>query len=214
MSELDLYVTSIVKGIGSAEDKEDMIEELSDHLFLLKQDFIKEGYSEQEAVKKAIEQFGDSNKINSSLEKTIMPYKLMGKMILIAIGLVIALLVYKSFTDMSVLASENNELNLEITAQTIIKDETGYTYRIDLYNNEDFTIENINLLVGTHPIKAIAEPSGISVEAKKSYRFSVVLQKTKNEINDKKVYVEVRGNKINSKGYMEKIEFRKTLNLQ
>ncbi|WP_462412954.1 permease prefix domain 1-containing protein [Neobacillus sp. Marseille-QA0830] len=70
------YVNRIVAGIdGTPEDKEDMAEEMLVHLELLMEEYIGKGFSEQEAAKMAIKQFGDEENIGREMQQVLYPFR-------------------------------------------------------------------------------------------------------------------------------------------
>lgn len=68
MSEFKVYIENILNGLNlNKKQKSEMFYEFMDHLGLLKQEFMESGYSEEEAVKKATESFGDSVELKRKL---------------------------------------------------------------------------------------------------------------------------------------------------
>lgn len=75
-SELEQYVKRIVQHTEcSNEEKEDLYEELLVHLELLRDDFIQEGLSVNEAEQKAIAQFGEESEIGHGIQQAMLPYR-------------------------------------------------------------------------------------------------------------------------------------------
>lgn len=71
----DNYINQIVSGLKcSKEEKNDIKEEIKDHLTLLKTEYLEEGYSEDVAIQKALYSFGDGNHIQEGLQHSLFPY--------------------------------------------------------------------------------------------------------------------------------------------
>jgi len=76
MYEFDTYINTIIGGLKiSKEKKEELAEEFRDHLGSLKSEFIKDGFSEVESIKRAIERFGESNDIKKKLHKSLFSFR-------------------------------------------------------------------------------------------------------------------------------------------
>ncbi|MCH4889462.1 VanZ family protein [Acidaminobacter sp. JC074] len=72
MRTIDNYVKSITKSLDcSAEEKEDLRLEFIDHLSSLKDEYMIKGYTEKDAIRKAISDFGDEGIISKELNKNI-----------------------------------------------------------------------------------------------------------------------------------------------
>jgi len=72
MSQFDRYIDEIVKDIDCSEiDKKELKEELSEHLNLLKKEYIDQGFSEEEAFKMAVSNFGNPSEIGHDLSKAM-----------------------------------------------------------------------------------------------------------------------------------------------
>lgn len=71
---IETYIKHIITTLKcSEEEKVEIEEELKDHLYLLKNEYLEDGYSETEAIKKAINTFGEENKIRKGLQNSISP---------------------------------------------------------------------------------------------------------------------------------------------
>ena len=82
MYEFDTYINTIIGGLKiSKEKKEELAEEFKDHLESLKSEFIKDGFSEGESIKRAIERFGESNDIKKKLHKSLFSFRNSGNVI-------------------------------------------------------------------------------------------------------------------------------------
>lgn len=70
MSEFDKYIDSIVNKLQCCnEEKEDLKEEFKDHLNLLKEEYKVKGYSDEQAVKLSIMDFGNAHQLKDGLDK-------------------------------------------------------------------------------------------------------------------------------------------------
>ena len=70
------YINTIIGGLKiSKEKKEELADEFRDHLESLKSEFIKDGFSEVESIKRAIERFGESNDIKKKLHKSLFSFR-------------------------------------------------------------------------------------------------------------------------------------------
>ncbi|MFS0783003.1 permease prefix domain 1-containing protein [Bacillus sp. 1P06AnD] len=73
---LEKYVHSICMHTDcSKTEKEELKEEMLDHLESLKQDYLNQGFSEEEALKKCISSFGDSAILGTLLQEAIYPLR-------------------------------------------------------------------------------------------------------------------------------------------
>ncbi|MEN1936741.1 VanZ family protein [Paenibacillus sp. 102] len=71
---LEEYIKRIVqKANVSQQDKEDLSFEIHDHLTNLKQEFIEQGKSEQEATQLAIQNFGEASTLGIEIDKAMQP---------------------------------------------------------------------------------------------------------------------------------------------
>ncbi|WP_160672226.1 VanZ family protein [Clostridium sp. C8-1-8] len=65
------YINDILKDIlTDSSSKKDIADEIEDHLNMLKQEFISQGFSESEAVEMAIKNFGEIKKIKKNYANT------------------------------------------------------------------------------------------------------------------------------------------------
>ncbi|QAA32440.1 VanZ family protein [Clostridium manihotivorum] len=71
MHEFRDYINDILKDIFTdSNSKKDIADEIEDHLNMLKQEFITKGFSEREAAKMAIKNFGEIKKIKKNYANT------------------------------------------------------------------------------------------------------------------------------------------------
>lgn len=214
LRELDIYLSSIVKGLGEKEDQEDLKEELRDHLLSLRQEYIEQGFSIREATKKAIDVFGKSKELNNGLEKALFPYKTVGKTILIAIVILISILLYKSFWDMGIFKQQSTS-NLTITATKVDEDADSRHYSLVVQNNDITEIKDLTILAGTHPIRVLAEPKKTTLKASEYKTFAIDLPIAKNKLNEKtdKLFLEMLGTKAEN-GNKTPIKIKTTIPLK
>lgn len=82
MYEFDTYINTIIGDLRiSKKRKEELTYEFKDHLESLKSEFIKNGFSEGESIKRAIERFGESNDIKKKLHKSLFCFRNSGNVI-------------------------------------------------------------------------------------------------------------------------------------
>ncbi|GFP77647.1 permease prefix domain 1-containing protein [Clostridium fungisolvens] len=76
MEELDRYISSIVADLKiSKKRKLELISEFKDHLELLKLQYMSEGYSEAEAVRKSIDSFGEVKQLKLNIMNSLSNYR-------------------------------------------------------------------------------------------------------------------------------------------
>ncbi|MGI8317187.1 permease prefix domain 1-containing protein [Halobacillus mangrovi] len=76
MKEIEQYVEEITKNLPD-EEKEELREEMVGHLQEHMKELLIQGHSEEEAVRLAIESFGDEGKLNQEFKRSFFPtYKL------------------------------------------------------------------------------------------------------------------------------------------
>ncbi|WP_080848379.1 VanZ family protein [Cytobacillus gottheilii] len=73
--KIEAYIDKIVKQLNcDEEEKREIKDEMSDHLNLLQQEYIDQGYSNPVAVQKAIESFGEEKQLTNGLQASIFPF--------------------------------------------------------------------------------------------------------------------------------------------
>ncbi|QFF99003.1 VanZ family protein [Psychrobacillus glaciei] len=73
--KFESYIDQIVKDLDcDKEEKKEISEEISDHLKLLKQDYIEQGFTDEKAINKALECFGDEKQLRQGYKESISPY--------------------------------------------------------------------------------------------------------------------------------------------
>ncbi|EGQ26046.1 hypothetical protein HMPREF9372_1913 [Sporosarcina newyorkensis 2681] len=89
------FVNGIVKQTDSNhEESMDLSEELLSHLHCSYEDLLKEGYSNEEAMKMAMMNFGDGKEIGKQLQQAMYPYRRGMMLILAGASLIFAFSVY------------------------------------------------------------------------------------------------------------------------
>ncbi len=73
MKNLDQYIEVIVEGLP-LEEKEDIREEMIQHLNDHMNELMIKGYSEQESLQIAIKAFGNEKKMNWEMKKAVYPF--------------------------------------------------------------------------------------------------------------------------------------------
>ena len=72
---IETYIENIVSELNcSEEEKSETAEEIKDHLILLKNEYIEQGFSDEEATQKALQSFGDEKNIKEGFQYSIYPY--------------------------------------------------------------------------------------------------------------------------------------------
>lgn len=76
MKDFKNYIEILLKDVScSEEEKRDLAEEFADHLNMLKQEYLNQGYLEQAAFQKAIKTFGEEHKLGKELQKSLFPLR-------------------------------------------------------------------------------------------------------------------------------------------
>lgn len=89
---IERYVERVLQQIdGSKKEKEDLYEELTDHLHLSSEHWMESGLTEEEAKKKALDDFGNSEAIGSQIQEAMYPFR---KILLIILAIVSLLYAY------------------------------------------------------------------------------------------------------------------------
>jgi glycopeptide antibiotics resistance protein len=73
--KIETYIDKIVSQLNcDEEEKREIIDEMSDHLHLLKNEYIVEGLTEEEATQKALEDFGEQKQLTKGLQESLFPF--------------------------------------------------------------------------------------------------------------------------------------------
>lgn len=72
---IESYIAEIAVSLDcDEEEKRDIIDEMRDHLYLLKNEYIEQGFSEEEATRKALESFGEQKQLRDGLQESLFPF--------------------------------------------------------------------------------------------------------------------------------------------
>ncbi len=73
--KIDTYIHKIVNQLNcDEEEKRELIDEMRDHLHLLKNEYLDEGLTEEKATQKALESFGEQKELTKGLQDSLFPY--------------------------------------------------------------------------------------------------------------------------------------------
>lgn len=73
---IEAYIDQIVSQLScDEEEKRGMADEMRDHLYLLKKEYLEKGLSGEEATQKALESFGEQKQLAKGLQKAMFPFK-------------------------------------------------------------------------------------------------------------------------------------------
>lgn len=74
--DINAYLERIVKGLNcSDKEKQDITEELAGHLSMLVLEYEEKGFTQEQAVERALREFGEVETISSGLQDSIVPQK-------------------------------------------------------------------------------------------------------------------------------------------
>lgn len=78
--KIETYIDQIVSELTcDAKEKREIVDEMKDHLYLLKGEYLEQGLSEKEATQKALESFGEQKKIKNGYQESLFPFYKMFK---------------------------------------------------------------------------------------------------------------------------------------
>src|SRR5690606_9655306 len=73
--KIETYIDQIVSQLSCGEDeKKEIIDEMRDHLTLLKSEYVEQGFSDEEATQKALESFGEQKPLTKGLQESLFPF--------------------------------------------------------------------------------------------------------------------------------------------
>lgn len=73
--KFESYIDQIVKGLDCDKaEKQEISDEIRDHLILLKQEHIEQGFTDEQATSKALVSFGDEKQLSNGYKESISPY--------------------------------------------------------------------------------------------------------------------------------------------
>lgn len=85
MTTIDHHIQKVLQRVeGTPEERRELVEEMKDHLLSAKEEYIAQGLSDEEAERKAIDDFGGDSEVGDELQESISPYR---KDVLIGLGL-------------------------------------------------------------------------------------------------------------------------------
>lgn len=89
MSQVDQYLERVLKQTQSQKDeREEVREELRSHLLEAKNDYMAEGFTDEEAEQKALSDFGEARTIGKNLQEAMYPFQ-RGLLYILGIALII-----------------------------------------------------------------------------------------------------------------------------
>lgn len=94
-TSIERYVENVLRQIdGSKKEKEDLYAELTDHLYLSHEHWMEAGLTEEEAKKKALGDFGNSEAIGSEIQEAMYPFRKIMLLVLAIVSLLFSYAVY------------------------------------------------------------------------------------------------------------------------
>ncbi len=118
-SKINQYITRIVNQTDcSTAERQEMYDEMYDHLTLIQNDYMEKGYSKQESEEMAIRAFGHEAAIGDELQQAMFPYR-REFLLVLALGSYIFICV-QYFSILFVEHVANNWLFLPAIAHTFL----------------------------------------------------------------------------------------------
>lgn len=78
---IETYISKIVSRLNcNEEEKEEIIDEMRDHLYLLKNEYVLQGFTEEDAAQKALDSFGEHKRLTKGLQESLFPFYRIFKM--------------------------------------------------------------------------------------------------------------------------------------
>lgn len=72
---IEIYIAQIVSELTCDEkEKREIIDELKDHLYLLKNEYLEQGLSDKEATDIALKSFGEQKQLKNGFQESLFPY--------------------------------------------------------------------------------------------------------------------------------------------
>ncbi|ALS29429.1 VanZ-like protein [Paenibacillus sp. 32O-W] len=73
--KIETYIEQIVSQLNCGEEeKREIIDEMRDHLYLLKNEFLEQGFPNDEATQRALERFGEQKQLTKGLQESLFPF--------------------------------------------------------------------------------------------------------------------------------------------
>lgn len=145
MDRIDKYLNSIYRDINaSSKETEDLKQEMKDHLIQTVRELQKNGITEEESIRIAIERFGEEFQIRNELNQVLRFQKLFAQKTLIASLILLAisaiLVITSLFAHRSSLDRYNNmNSQLKMVEKKLVSEGTPGvdTYLKELFKNEE-----------------------------------------------------------------------------
>jgi glycopeptide antibiotics resistance protein len=72
---IETYIDQIVSELTCDEkEKKEIVDEMKDHLYLLKSEYLEQGLSNEEATQKALESFGEKKQLKNGYQESLFPF--------------------------------------------------------------------------------------------------------------------------------------------
>ena len=72
---IEIYIDQIVSELTCDEkEKREIVDEMKDHLYLLKSEYLERGFSDEEATQKALESFGEQKQLKNGYQESLFPF--------------------------------------------------------------------------------------------------------------------------------------------
>lgn len=140
-SKIEAYIHKIVSELHcEEEEKKDMIDEMKDHLYLLIQEYKEDGFSNEVAVNKALETFGEQKQLAGGLQTSISPfYKFFKITTGILFGLYVLILFFKLFVERMMLTTSLAEIGESFNPHVAIPENFTGVFNIEyIHLNANF----------------------------------------------------------------------------
>jgi signal peptidase I len=142
MDRFRSYISVVLKGVCiDKERRQELEDEILDHLEMIKLEFLGEGYSEDEAEVIAMQRFGETNDIKSKFKGTFTPYKrlryelnkrkLLKESLQWAASIAIALIFAVSLRSYAFAGAQVKQCSMQNTlfeGQRLVENKLAYSY--------------------------------------------------------------------------------------
>lgn len=72
---IETYIDQIVSELTCEEkEKREIVDEMKDHLYLLKNEYLEQGLSDEAAARKALESFGEQEQLKNGYQESLFPF--------------------------------------------------------------------------------------------------------------------------------------------
>ncbi|MUK88508.1 VanZ family protein [Ornithinibacillus sp. L9] len=73
--KIESYIDKIVSQLNcDEEEKREIIDEMRDHLYLLKNEYLDQGFTMEEAIQKSLVSFGEQKQLTKGLQESLFPF--------------------------------------------------------------------------------------------------------------------------------------------